>query len=145
MMTAPARPDPMIQIDYGRYAALIIDDHPFMREIVRNLLRDIGFGTVVSAIDGTSALDILRGEDRHFDVIVCDVDMEPMNGLEFVSELRLHDIAHLRTIPVVLLTAHADKVTVVGAMEAGTDAYLLKPVSRVNLKARIDFVLSRRT
>jgi two-component system, chemotaxis family, chemotaxis protein CheY len=129
--------------DYTRRAALVVDDHPFMREIVRNIMRDIGFGTVISAPDGTAALDTLRSGEYRFDLIICDVDMEPMNGLDFLAELRLNDIDALRAIPVILLTAHSDKMTVVGAMEAGTDAYLLKPVSRASLKARVDFVLSR--
>lgn len=129
--------------DYSRRIALVVDDHPFMREIVRNILRDIGFGTVISAPDGTAALHTLRDSEYKFDVIICDVDMEPMNGLDFLAELRLSDLDALRAIPVILLTAHSDKMTVVGAMEAGTDAYLLKPVSRASLKARVDFVLSR--
>lgn len=143
MTTASAKHEPNGQSDYARCSALVIDDHPFMREIVRNLLRDIGFGTVLSAVDGTAALNVLRDDERPFDLIICDIDMEPMNGIEFLSELRLHDLRRLRTIPVVLLTSHADKMTIIGAMEAGTDAYLLKPVSRANLKARVDFVLSR--
>ena len=142
MTTTPAKHD-INGPDYSRRAALVIDDHPFMREIVRNILRDIGFGTVLSAPDGTAALSTLRAGEYHFDLIICDVDMEPMNGLDFLGELRLSDADALRAIPVILLTAHADKMTVVGAMQAGTDAYLLKPVSRAALKARVDFVLSR--
>jgi two-component system chemotaxis response regulator CheY len=142
MTTTSAKHD-ISSPDYSRLVALVVDDHPFMREIVRNILRDIGFGTVVSAPDGTAALDTLRDSEYTFDLIICDVDMEPMNGLDFLAELRLSDRDALRAIPVILLTAHSDKMTVVGAMEAGTDAYLLKPVSRASLKARVDFVLAR--
>jgi two-component system chemotaxis response regulator CheY len=143
MTTTSVKHDTNGPIDYSRRNALVVDDHPFMREIVRNILRDIGFGTVVSAPDGRAALGVLGSGDNQFDLIVCDVDMEPMNGLEFLGELRLHDVEKVRTLPVILLTAHSDKLTVVGAMEAGTDAYLLKPVSRASLKSRVDFVLSR--
>lgn len=142
MTTTSVKHDTKGPNDYSRCSALVVDDHPFMREIVRNILRDIGFATIVSAPDGRAALDLLGG-DQQFDVIVCDVDMEPMNGLEFLGELRLHDVELVRTLPVILLTAHSDELTVAGAREAGTDAYLLKPVSRASLKARVDFVLSR--
>ena len=141
MNPTPTRDEPVSS--YFRHRALVVDDHPFMRAIVRNVLRDIGFGDVRSAADGAEALDMLARSDFRFDIVVCDIDMEPMNGLEFLSHLRSHMIEALRDIPVVLLTSHAEKAKVVEARKAGTDAYLLKPVSRANLQSRVEFVLSQ--
>ena len=128
---------------YAKRSVLVIDDHPFMREIVRNILRDIGFGKVATAIDGEAALHFLTGGDYNLDLIVCDIDMEPMNGLDFLAELRSHKSELLRLVPVIMLTSHAEPAKVLEAKHVGTDAYLLKPVSRASLEARVEFLLSK--
>jgi two-component system chemotaxis response regulator CheY len=76
-------------------------------------------------------------------VIVCDIDMEPMNGLDFLAELRSHNLEALRVTPVIMLTSHAEPAKVLKAKNIGTDAYLLKPVSRASLEARVQFLLAR--
>jgi len=136
---------PIISKTGRRHTALVIDDHAFMREIVRQILRDVGFSEIFVAADGTAALELLAGFAEMVDLIVCDVDMEPMNGLDFLARLRSHRLLHLRSLPVVMLTAHSDQMTVLEAKATGTDAYLLKPVSRGNLQERVRFVLERRT
>jgi two-component system chemotaxis response regulator CheY len=128
---------------YAKRSVLVIDDHPFMREIVRNILRDIGFGRIATATDGAEALRLLGDGDGAVDVIVCDIDMEPMNGLDFLAELRCHKIEALRVTPVIMLTSHAEPAKVLEAKNGGTDGYLLKPVSRASLEARVQFILAK--
>jgi two-component system, chemotaxis family, chemotaxis protein CheY len=127
--------------DLASRSVLVIDDHPFMRELVKGLLHDIGFRRIQTASDGAAALSLLAGDMGTVDVIICDVDMEPMNGLDFLNHLRNHDLELLRMIPVIMLTSHGDRTTVLEAKSSGSDAYLLKPVSRTSLEERIKFVL----
>jgi two-component system chemotaxis response regulator CheY len=132
-----------VPTQYAKRSALVIDDHPFMREIVRSILRDIGFGRITTATDGAEALCLFADGDYTVDVIVCDIDMEPMNGLDFLAELRSHKLQTLRVVPVIMLTSHGESTKVREAKHIGTDAYLLKPVSRASLESRMEFLLLR--
>jgi two-component system chemotaxis response regulator CheY len=77
-------------------------------------------------------------------LILCDVDMEPMNGLDFVERLRrTAPPPPANPTPVILLTAHSDAEIVQRAIKLGVNAYIVKPVKRNQLEARIATVLEK--
>jgi two-component system chemotaxis response regulator CheY len=117
---------------------LVIDDQEFVRAIIRKMLTQIGIGTVVEAGDGTAGLDVVGRE--HPDLVICDVQMRPLDGFGFVSALRA--LPGARTTPVILLTAHTDEATVARADEIGVDAFLAKPVLPPALKDKIIEVIA---
>jgi chemotaxis response regulator CheB len=82
--------DPNIKI-------LIVDDHSSMVAVIRTLLKQIDLSTTDEASDGTAALVRLREQD--FDLVISDCDMEPMGGLELLTEIR--GDTRLKDIPVV--------------------------------------------
>ncbi|MBC8100643.1 MAG: response regulator, partial [Armatimonadetes bacterium] len=100
---------------------LVVDDSITTRTLEKNILETAGFETSV-AIDGLEAWALLH--EREFDVLISDVEMPRMNGLELTSLLRQD--AKLRDMPVILLTSLAKPEQREAGLRAGADAYLVK-------------------
>ena len=129
-------------IDYSNIKVLIIDDQPFIVTVVTTLLRQLGFHAISKAEDGGSGLKMVRAEKP--DVILCDIEMEPIDGLGFLQTLRAEADSAYTSVPVIFLTSHADSETVGKARDLGVNAFIVKPPTAKALKDRIDFVLSRK-
>jgi two-component system chemotaxis response regulator CheY len=115
--------------------ALVVDDFITMRRVVRSLLRETGFADahIVAAANGAAALDRLR--DETFDVVVTDVEMPTLGGLELLSAIRRD--ARWRHLPVLMVTAEARKDEIVRCTQAGATAYLVKPFARAVLEEKL--------
>jgi DNA-binding response OmpR family regulator len=118
---------------------LIVDDDANTLEILRRWLAREGYATV-SADNGPACLDALGTQS--VDVIVLDVMMPGMDGLEVCEKLRAHPA--WRTIPVMLLTAKDDIETRSRGMLLGVSEYLTKPVNKHELFARLQAQLHSR-
>jgi two-component system, chemotaxis family, chemotaxis protein CheY len=127
--------------DITRMKVLVVDDNDFMRDLIASMLREIGFREIFHASDGAAALQKTKEVDPH--LILCDVDMEPMNGLDFVEQLRRLTPQSIAQTPVILLTAHSEAEIVQRAIKLGVNAYVVKPVKRNQLEARIATVLEK--
>jgi two-component system response regulator MtrA len=114
---------------------LLVEDDPSIREVTAIGLRNAGF-TVETAGDGREGLD--RFEREPFDLVLLDVMLPRMDGLEVCRAIRRHS-----TIPVVMLTARADTLDVVVGLEAGADDYVRKPFEVPELVARVRAALRR--
>jgi len=119
--------------------ALVVDDQEIIRKMLEKLLFRLGFKEVLEATDGSDALKAL--DRRAFDVIICDINMDPMGGIDFVRTLRdganiRFDAKRART-PVLFLTGSADKDHILGAKGLGVKDYLLKPIDPEKLRARL--------
>ncbi|MEZ4266756.1 MAG: EAL domain-containing protein [Myxococcota bacterium] len=101
---------------------LLVDDDPAILRDYSRLLRSLGFETV-TAVDGRDAIDRL-GEGG-FDVIVSDLSMPNMGGIEFLRAVREHDL----DVPVVLMTGLPGLESAAEAVEHGAFRYLTKPVA----------------
>ena len=115
---------------------LVVDDSQTLRDSLRGTLEKQGY-RVLEAIDGRDALDRLQ---RHPEVelVLCDVEMPRMNGLEFLNHCR-HD-PQLSHRPIVVLTSHtSDKYRQI-ATELGASAYLTKPYTESELISTVDGV-----
>ena len=126
-------------MNFADLSILVIDDSKFIRDTVRRMLRTIGVGIIRLAPNGMRGLELVTKEK--FDVVLCDLSMEPINGMRFVEFLRKHDKKSLRETPVIILTMHNEKEIVEKAIDQGIDGYLLKPVSIKTIKERIEQVL----
>ncbi|MBM3554316.1 MAG: response regulator [Alphaproteobacteria bacterium] len=125
--------------DYRRIRVLIVEDQAFVRQLLKGLLRKMGFDEIEETKDGTEGWAALRR--RPPDLILCDIQMKPMGGLEMLNLLRNSGEARLAGIPFIFLTSQDDASTVEAALGSGVDGYLLKPVSHQALQARIDAAL----
>lgn len=122
-------------IDYARLKVLVIEDEPYARSVVKQLLHRIGVLSIAEADGGVGAREALRA---HPDVILCDVHMKPIDGIAFVERLRTMRIKVLEQTPVIMLTADAQRDTVLGARAHDVKSYLVKPVDLDRLKAKLD-------
>lgn len=125
------------QIDLSSVRVLCVDDDPVMRSLVRSALQRRGCRDVVQANSGIDALDLCAG--RAFDMLICDVQMEPMNGIDFLRALANSGLG--RGLPVIMLSAETNPATIQDAQELGISAWVGKPVSIQVLLERITAVL----
>ena len=128
-------------LDMSMIRVLVVDDNDFMRDLVASMLREMGFRDIYHASDGEDALK--RTMEVEPGLIVCDVDMEPMNGLDFVEHLRKQKPADGIQVPVILLTAHTEAAIVQRAIKLGINGYVVKPVKKNQLEARVLTALER--
>ena len=122
------------------FKALVVDDQPDLRHIVRLALEHSELGlTVVTAQDGVEALALVDIERP--DVVILDVSMPGMDGFEVCRRLR----ADIRTcfVPVLMLTANDSAEFVTQGFGAGSDDYITKPFRREDLIARVRRMIER--
>jgi two-component system chemotaxis response regulator CheY len=117
---------------------LIVDDYASMRRILRALLAHIGFDSVREAADGPSA--IVKMRERRISLVIVDLDMRPMSGVDFVKTIRAH--ALFKDTPVIVTTADADRDQLLAARAAGASSYIVKPFDAATLKQKVDAVLT---
>ncbi len=112
---------------------LVVDDFATMRKIVGNLLRQLGFGNIHDADDGTIALAKLKNEK--FDFVISDWNMPKMSGLELLKSVKVD--ANLKDIPFMMVTAEALSENIIAAIQAGASDYIVKPFNAATLEAKI--------
>ncbi|MGA8728260.1 MAG: response regulator [Terracidiphilus sp.] len=115
--------------------ALIVDDSTVMRKIVERALRQAGLDTLVvhEAANGTEGLDLLR--TKKVDLILSDINMPSMDGLEFLRQLRAQNLAP--GVPVVMITTESSEEHVKQAILAGAQGYIRKPFTAEQVKERV--------
>lgn len=118
---------------------LVVDDDEVMRTFVVNSLRRLGIQAVETAIDGAAALRIMAAFKPN--LVLTDIHMEPMNGLEFVQHLRAHANLVIKNMKVIFMSADASVATLSEAMPLGTYGYIVKPPRLDTLKAKIELAL----
>lgn len=102
---------------------LVVDDFATMRRIVKGVLKQLGFGNIIEAEDGSAALSELKKEK--IGLIVSDWNMPNMSGLELLKAVR--GDADLKAIPFLMVTAEGQKENVIEAVKAGVSNYIVKP------------------
>lgn len=114
---------------------LVVDDFATMRKIVKNVLKQINITNVTEAENGKIALDILR-KDPDYELIVSDWIMPEMTGIEFLRACKEDE--NIKKIPFVMVTAEAQKDSVVEAIKGGVDNYIVKPFTPDKLQEAIE-------
>lgn len=119
--------------------ALIVDDSSVMRKIVERSLRQAGLdlSKVFEAGNGAEALTVLQGDK--VDLILCDINMPVMDGLEFVKQLA--GVENAKGTPVVMITTEGSEAHVVQALSAGARGYIRKPFTPEQVKEQVIPVL----
>lgn len=115
---------------------LVIDDEPGVRDLVCDALSMSDFLSTQAA-DGLEALSLLRREK--FDLLVLDINMPKLDGLALLEKLRNEGLS----IPVLMLSARADKSDINQGLRLGADDYLTKPFSIEELVLRVKAILRR--
>lgn len=114
---------------------LIVEDEPAIVDTIQYALGTDGF-TTLSVSSGEEALELLA--THNMDLIVLDVGLPDINGLELCKSIRTHSM-----IPIIFLTARSEEIDRVVGLEIGADDYITKPFSPRELSARVKAVLRR--
>jgi DNA-binding NtrC family response regulator len=123
--------------DEHRYRVLIVDDHASARESVADVLRHAGYDVAACA----SAIEALaKLNQRTVDVVVTDLQMPGMDGLEFIREMERRRLG----VQVLMITAHASVASAVEAMRHGAFDYLEKPFDALKLEQSVSRACDRR-
>jgi two-component system, chemotaxis family, chemotaxis protein CheY len=115
--------------------ALIVDDSSVMRKIVERSLRQAGveLDKVLEAGNGAEAL--LTLQSNVVDIILCDINMPVMDGLEFVRQIATVESA--KGVPIVMITTEGSEAHVVQALSAGARGYIRKPFTPDQVKEHV--------
>jgi two-component system chemotaxis response regulator CheY len=115
--------------------ALIVDDSSVMRKIVERALRQAGLDLkeVHEAGSGVEGIEVLRA--RSVDLILSDINMPSMDGLEFLRQIRSQNLA--AGVPVVMITTESSEEHVKQAIQAGAQGYIRKPFTPDQVKERL--------
>jgi two-component system, chemotaxis family, chemotaxis protein CheY len=125
----------MSGVEFEYLKALIVEDNAQMRALLRALLNSAGFKEIAEAAHGQAALDQLRR--RKSDLVLSDLAMKPMDGLEFTRHVRNHAQSPNPFVPIIMITGHSEKHRVEAARDAGVTEFLAKPITAQNLFSRI--------
>lgn len=116
---------------------LIVDDVPAIRKVLRRILKQLDFKSLVEAGDGKEAWDIL--ESQPIDLIIADWNMPKMNGLELLKMIRSSDTHKM--IPFLMLTGKVEKENIIEAVNAGATNYVVKPFTAEIISNKLGKIL----
>ena len=123
---------------FGDYSVLVVEDHDFQRRTVVQLLRRLGVGTLSEAPDGGAALELLAASEPP-DVIVCDVDMPGMDGVEFIRHVSRRGLA---SAVVIASGLERDVLEAVEAVSRGYGVQVLGVVQKPLTARRLEELLA---
>ncbi len=118
---------------------LIADDSPTMRAMLVAIIEEIGNYQTVEASSGFEALRLLPRE--HVDLILTDINMPDINGLELISYLRTNP--NYKNIPIFIISTEGSVLDVEKGKRLGADEYIVKPFSPVTLQQLIESYLNK--
>ncbi len=118
---------------------LIVDDFSTMRKIVKNVLKQLGYNNIDEAEDGAQAYTKLK--NNTFNFVLSDWNMPNMDGLDMLKKIRSEP--KLKDLPVLMVTAEAEKDKVITAIKAGVNNYIVKPFTAETLKQKMEQIFER--
>ncbi len=134
--------------EVSQIVLLVVDDDRPLRALVKAVISNRGVSTVIEATNGLEAMKMMAGRRVHG--VFCDVQMNPMNGLEFLRRVRNRDIPAeigdggyiAAETPIVMLTGYSQKRLVEEAIQTGATGYLTKPIKPAQLIETVDRILT---
>ena len=118
---------------------IVVDDMSTMRRIVKNILKQLGFNNLEEAENGQEALTKLKADTYGF--VVSDWNMPVMMGIDMLRAIRADET--LKKIPVLMVTAEAQKENLMEAVQAGVSNYVVKPFTAETMQEKINKIFNR--
>jgi two-component system chemotaxis response regulator CheY len=112
-----------------------------MRDLARDLLRQLGYSKFYTASDGLEALQIIYEESTRglpIELVISDWNMPNMTGFELLQEVRKNPAT--KTLPFLLLTSENEQSMVIDAIKSGVSSYLIKPLTKQILESKLEEV-----
>ena len=122
---------------------LLIDDSKTMRVIQKRSLMKMELGEIefIEGNNGQEGLDKLKEHNYNVDLVLCDINMPVMSGIQTLKNIRANpDSKH---IPVVMCTSVADKGQVIEALKTGANNYVIKPFKHEDIESKVRSVLEK--
>jgi two-component system, chemotaxis family, chemotaxis protein CheY len=108
---------------------LVVDDHHVTRNLVKSILKGIGYEHVLQAENGHAAIKMIF--DEKIDLVICDWNMPSLSGLDVLKKIRSD--AKYKNLPFLMLTAEAYRENVSAALQLGVTDYMIKPFTAETL------------
>ncbi|HEY0900484.1 MAG TPA: response regulator [Micavibrio sp.] len=131
------------------FRILVVEDYPFMSDLITSMLREFGVGHIVQAASGNQAREMIMmfngNEFSHnkIDVVLMDWLMPQGDGLSLLQWIRGHELDSIRFMPAVLCSAFASEDVVTVGRDNGANEVLVKPLSATKLAARLLHVIDK--
>jgi len=115
---------------------LILDDSKTMLRIIENVVKQIGFSAehIIKCENGQEGVQAYKENIGNIKAILTDWNMPVMNGLDFIKEIRKTE----KSVPIMMITTEGGKESVVTALRAGCNGYVVKPFDAKTLKTKLD-------
>jgi two-component system chemotaxis response regulator CheY len=120
-------------------SVLVVDENQYTRKLTRMMLVNIGAKTIYEAVDGVAALDVIRNANP--DVAILDWEIPVLSGPQVVRIVRSPGVFPKPHLPIIMLTASAERSRVTEAMRLGVHEFLVKPTSPKALRDRLLSIL----
>ena len=120
---------------YELLKILVVDDNHHMRVLIGEILKALGVRHVFEASDGAQGLQMMRNHD--IDIVMTDLSMQPLDGIDFVRLLRRSPESPNQMCPVIMITGHSTLARVQEARNAGVNEFLAKPLTARGVVERI--------
>ena len=124
---------------YNLLKILLVDDNHHMRVLLAEILKAVGVRHIHEASDGAHALTMMRSHP--IDIIITDLSMQPLDGIDFVRLLRRSPDSPNQMCPVIMITGHSTRARVQDARNAGVNEFLAKPLTARGVVERISQVI----
>ena len=120
---------------------LIVDDIHHTRVMLAEILRAVGINQTIEASDGAQALQLMRGHS--VDIVMTDLAMSPLDGIDFVRLLRNSPDSPNQMIPVIMVTGHLTVRRIAEARDAGVNEFVAKPITARNVLDRLRLIIDQ--
>lgn len=124
---------------YDLLKILIVDDNHHMRVLLSEILKAVGVRHIFEASDGAQGLQMMR--NHSVDIIMTDLSMQPLDGIDFVRLLRRSPDSPNQMCPVIMITGHSTIARVQEARNAGVNEFLAKPLNARSVIERLSQVV----
>ena len=113
-------------MELSSYTILVVEDHDFQRRMTLRLLKDLGAETLLEAANGREALKLLTDRGEPVDIILCDLDMPEMDGVEFISHVAEDQLAQAVAV------ISAMEISILNTVETMAKAYGLQVLGAIS-------------
>jgi CheY-like chemotaxis protein len=132
-----------MSVDLSNIKVLVVDDQLLVRTLIGQVLRNFGMKpeSVFQATDGNNALHVLAV--RHVDIILCDMQMAPVNGMDLLKTIRCARTPNPANLPFVFLSGHPERNNILLASKLHADGFVIKPPKPSDLEKNLLAALER--
>ncbi|MBV8045887.1 MAG: response regulator [Paludibacterium sp.] len=132
-----------MSVDLSNIKVLVVDDQLLVRTLISQVLRNFGMKSefIFQATDGNNALHVLAA--RHVDIILCDMQMAPVNGMDLLKEIRCARTSNAPDLPFVFLSGHPERNNILMASKLHADGFVIKPPKPNDIEKNLLTALER--